>query len=70
MNDERPEHRRAEADRAAVERGDVDEHISAIGIEMSTVVIVNTFAIRGSMPAMNWWCAHTKNDSTPVAIVV
>ena len=44
--------------------------ISAIGIEMISVVIVNTFAMRGSMPATNWWCAQTKKLNTPVANVV
>ena len=33
---------------------------------MSSVVIVKTWAMRGSMPAMNWWCAHTVKLSTPV----
>ena len=28
--------------------------ISAMGMEISTVVIVNTFAMRGSMPLTNW----------------
>ena len=28
---------------------------SASGMEISTVVTVNTLAMRGSMPAMNWW---------------
>jgi hypothetical protein len=41
-----------------------------MGIEMSNVVMVNTWAMRGSMPAMNWWWAHTKKLSTPVATAV
>ena len=37
---------------------------------LRSVVIVNTLAIRGSIPAMNWWWAHTKKLSTPVATAV
>src|SRR5262245_24944690 len=44
--------------------------ISAMGTEMSSVVTVKMLAMRGSMPAMNWWCAQTVNDSTPVANAV
>ena len=33
---------------------------------MSSVVIVKMCAMRGSMPAMNWWCAQTKKLITPV----
>ena len=41
-----------------------------MGTEMSNVVTVNTLAMRGSMPATNWWCAHTKKLRTPVATAV
>ena len=37
---------------------------------MSSVVTVKMFAILGSIPAMNWWCAQTKKLSTPVATIV
>ena len=40
--------------------------ISAIGIEISSVVMVKTWAMRGSMPAMNWWWAQTVKLRTPV----
>ena len=48
----------------------ITKHISAIGTEMSSVVIVKTFAMRGSMPATNWWWAQTKKLNTPVATAV
>ena len=41
-----------------------------MGIEMISVVIVKTFAMRGSMPATNWWWAHTKKLMMPVANAV
>ena len=44
--------------------------ISAKGTEIKTVVTVNMFAIRGSIPEMNWWCAQTKKLKMPVAKVV
>ncbi len=46
------------------------KHISAIGIEINSVVTVKMFAIRGSMPATNWWWAQTVKLRIPVAKVV
>ncbi len=37
---------------------------------MSSVVTVKMLAMRGSMPATNWWWAHTKKLSTPVPTAV
>ena len=45
-------------------------NISAMGTEMSSVVTVKMFAIRGSIPAMNWWWAYTKKLRTAVATAV
>ena len=37
---------------------------------MISVVTVKMFAMRGSIPATNWWWAQTRNERIPVAIAV
>ena len=37
---------------------------------MMSVVTVNSPAMRGSMPATNWWCAQTKKLMMLVATAV
>ena len=39
--------------------------IKPVGIEMSSVVSMNSGRMSGLMPLTNRWCCQTKNDNMP-----
>ena len=40
-----------------------------VGIEMSSVVSMNSGRMSGLIPLWNRWCCHTKNDSSATPIM-